>query len=393
MVKNKNLMVLAVTVLIAWTGRADDINGININFEPIGNANNAADSTGYGAVDYNYRIGRTEVSIEQFQASGISDSNADYWNDGTRNVGPDAPVVSVSWHEAARYCNWLTSSNANVGAYTISGGLVTAIMSRSDILADGGLFYVLPTEDEWYKAAYFTGAGYSLYANGTGTDPIHGVDANFAGGGNYFTGPAWRVVEGSFEQNGTRNMMGNVWEWLESPDDGTFDTIGEEKAFRGGDYFQGVGKLASTGRGTGELPTEEYYNTGLRIVAIPEPGTISLMGLSTISLFATRRIRRRKLAGKSLLPVRAGHRCDTFETMEPVEEDADYLVELKESVKAQMSVAWGAALACYHEVDKVFWNRMVVVHERRVARKTAFRQALKKKVLDGFDAFLALIMK
>jgi hypothetical protein len=58
-----------------------------------------------------------------------------------------------------------------------------------------------------------------------------------------------------------------------------------------------------------------------------------------------------------------------------------------------MSVVLGAVLARCHEVDKVFWNRMVVLNERRVARKIAFRQALKKKVLNGFDAFLELIMK
>lgn len=384
-------------MLAAGSVLADNINGININFANIGSAGYAADfSTGYGYVGYNYRIGQTEVSIAQFQASGIIDADANYWNDGTRNVGQDAPAVSLSWHEAAQYCNWLTSSNTDVGAYTIVGGLVTAI-DRSYRNANG-VVYVLPTEDEWYKAAYFTGSGYSLYANGTGTAPTHGVDANFNTAGGYSGGPAWLVGSGSLETNGTYNMMGNVWEWLESAADGNLDSIGEDVAFRGGDYFQGVGYLQSSNRSF-DTPTGEYYNTGLRIVAIPEPGTISLMSLSTISLFFTRTIRRRKLAGKSLIPVGREYLCDTFATYEEWEaaygqmEETDYLAELRGRIKAWFGSAWNEFMSGYKALDKKFWGRMVLIHERKMERKRTIKAALKKKALDGLDAFLALIMK
>jgi len=44
-----------------------------------------------------------------------------------------------------------------------------------------GTIYVIPTEDEWYKAAYYAGSGYSLYAFGTDTAPIAGTDTNYDG--------------------------------------------------------------------------------------------------------------------------------------------------------------------------------------------------------------------
>ncbi len=55
----------------------------------IGNAGNAADTdTGYGAVGYTYQISATEVTIAEFTASGAGNGNENWWNDGTRTVGP-----------------------------------------------------------------------------------------------------------------------------------------------------------------------------------------------------------------------------------------------------------------------------------------------------------------
>ena len=397
MLKKINIIVLTALVLITWTGRAENINGISIDFVNIENAGNNADTNldpernGYGAVGYNYRIGQVEVSITQFQASGIADSNADYWNDGTRTVGANAPVVNITWHQAARFCNFLTTSNANLGVYTISGGLVTGI-DRS--YRNGNTqAYVLPTEDEWYKAAYFTGSDYSSYANGPGVIPESGT------GAMYNTNTVWSVGNGAEEQNGTLNMMGNVWEWLESAYDGELDNIGaEEMAFRGGSYNLGLSKLGSANRES-DTPGSAYNSVGLRVVAIPEPGTISLMSLSTLSLFFTRTMRRRKLLGKSLLPVGREHLCDTYCTVEEWqaaynEIDApDGLAIAGQLIQAKILDVWAKVYAACKLVDQKFWNHMVVSHEHRMARKKAFRAVLKKKSLNGFDAFLALIMK
>ena len=40
---------------VAWS---DTINGVNIDFVPIGYANNTANGDNFGAVGYNYSIGR-----------------------------------------------------------------------------------------------------------------------------------------------------------------------------------------------------------------------------------------------------------------------------------------------------------------------------------------------
>jgi formylglycine-generating enzyme required for sulfatase activity len=132
-----------------------------MDFVDIGNAGNAADTTGYGAVDYDYRIGQHEVTIEQFMAVQAADARVGsgdegYWHDGTRTVGVNAPASYVTMYESAMFCNWLTTGNAYEGTYQFNdSGILTNVLTRRQMNESGGLFYVLPTEDEWYKAAYY----------------------------------------------------------------------------------------------------------------------------------------------------------------------------------------------------------------------------------------------
>jgi sulfatase modifying factor 1 len=275
-------MWIGVVGIVALCGAA------RAEFVTIGHAGNAAQSAanrdhsfhggdGKGAVSYSYRISKTEVTIAQMAASGVGSGNEGYWNDGTRNVGTNAPAVRVSWYEAAKYCNWLTTGNALTGAYQFdAGGTLTNIMTRSQILAAGSLYYVLPTLDEWYKAAYFKpdGSGYTLYANGTSntnTPPAQG-----AGGWNYGDGTQpWGVGSSAAEQNGTYDMMGNVFEWTE-----TFTVISQtDYAIRLGGRYSSPETFLRSSNQSQTLPASEDTIIGFRIVAIPEPATALLLAL------------------------------------------------------------------------------------------------------------------
>ncbi len=267
---------------------------VNAAFVTIGNAGNADDTTGYGGVSYEYKISSTEVSIAEFQAYRTATSttgNEDYWNDGTRTVGTGAPASYVSLYEAMKYCNYLTTGNINSGYYSTSDGGATyqANASAHDTYAAAnGITYFVPTEDEWYKAAYYTGSGYSDYANGddVGTDPTHGTSS----GWNYYNGTyvvgspnyVWASGYGGQEQNGTTDMMGNVWEWMEDP----------AGVLRGGSCNASESLLRSSYRdGTG--PSNEGIYVGFRPVeVVPEPATAGMLAISGLLIAAYRRIRK-----------------------------------------------------------------------------------------------------
>lgn len=284
----KYTAIIAAAILVlgfAQIAQADTIRGLDMSFVGIGNAGNAASTnTGYGAVNYNYGIATYEVTIDQFTKaramdSRVGDGNEDHWN----TVSTNAPATMVSWFEAAKFCNWLTSGDAYSGAYQFDiGGGLTNVMTREQVLADGGVFYVLPTENEWYKAAYYTGSGYSLYANGTSAAP-GASDARY--GNN--TDP-WAVGGGTGEQSGTYDMMGNVWEWCESAFDGTLDVISENRVLRGGAYNTAEGSLEAINRFY-DNPDNPDFNVGFRPVAIPEPAVVSLLVSSGLMLLGFRR--------------------------------------------------------------------------------------------------------
>jgi len=259
---------------------ADTIRGIDMDFVTIGNAGNAGDTRteahpyGCGAVSSNYRIGKYEVTAAQWQtintAAGIG--NSGYWSG-------NQPVASISWYDAAQFCNYLTSGNKYSGAYQfdISGNFLS--IDRVSSISTYGTTYVMPTEDEWYKAAYFKpdGSGYSLYANGTNTIPIAGVNSNYYNGVfNY--GSPWVITNGTQEQNGTFDMMGNIYEWNET-------IYGSYRSVRGGSYYRYGNSLASSGRSF-QGPGGDI---GFRVASVPEPATVVLMSLGGMALLRRKR--------------------------------------------------------------------------------------------------------
>ncbi|MHC4692195.1 MAG: formylglycine-generating enzyme family protein [Planctomycetota bacterium] len=292
----RRVLQLSLCVLfISSIASAKLVQGIDIDFVTIGNPGNPGDTrdqaypTGCGSVNYTYQIGKYEVTIAQWNdfvsAAGTPTGNPSNAYDETAYwTGNNIPTNNVSWYEAAQFCNYLTSGDKSQGAYQFSGNNSNPVnfegIDRDSAVSTYGIVYVIPTEDEWYKAAYYTGSGYSTYANGTDIAPIAGDDTNY-GQGYPYDGP-WDVGDGTQEQNGTYDMMGNVWEWNET-------LIGSARRLRGGSYSDPGFGLTSSSR-TQYDPDLEFYNIGFRIASIPEPYSLVLLSLGGLTLMRRRRV-------------------------------------------------------------------------------------------------------
>ena len=245
----KRILLLSTVILVFAIGHAgaEIVQGININFVTIGNPGNLSDTrpqanpTDSGTVDYEYRIGKYEITNFQWNtfvaAAGTPTGNLTAaYNSDAYFTSNQQPTNNISWYEAAQFCNYLTTGDKSKGVYRFSGefdgngntnpGNFLGI-DREGAETLYGTIYSLPTEDEWYKAAYYKpdGSGYSTYANGTNTAPL-GFQSNY---GNLI-GTPWDVGSGLIEQNGTFDMMGNVGEWYEKQSGKDF------RVTRGGSY-------------------------------------------------------------------------------------------------------------------------------------------------------------
>ncbi len=292
---------------------------LTIDTVTVGDAGNAADTTTYGAVADVFVIGKYEVTIGQYtsflNAVAATDTyslyNPSMATDlniaGITQAGSSGsfsysvigsgsrPISYVSWFDAARFANWMNNgatvgASTETGAYTLNGAT-----SGVNFTKNAGATWWIPSEDEWYKAAYYKGggtnAGYWKYPTQSDSAPgnVVGGAANQA---NYNNG-VYSVTQlgtypelnsltdaGAFSNSasayGTFDQGGNVWEW-----NGT--VIDSFRGLRGGSWSGPDAGLQSSGRSF-DL-TGEYYDVGFRVASVPEPLVlgISEAGTATFS--------------------------------------------------------------------------------------------------------------
>ncbi len=301
------VLFAAFTVSIKPSAQADTFgttgNEFTIDFVNIGNTGNAADTTGYGAVPYEYRASVNEISqndITKATASGMADVTAGAWTG-------NQPAADISWYEAAAFVNFLNTNSGKTAAYDLAwdgSAWSMTLQSSSNAWTAGGTnlyrnkdaYYFLPSENEWYKAAYYNpgGSNYFLYPTGSDTAPTAVASGTNAGTAVYNSAasvPATVNSAGGLSPYGTMGQGGNVWDWTESALDGTNSSPSEDRARRGGSWGNLVNDLRSSTRYYW-APSLDSNQIGFRVASVPEPSTAVLVLMAGGAWLLRKRFRR-----------------------------------------------------------------------------------------------------
>ena len=337
------------TSILAMLCTAATASALTMETVTVGNPGNPNDSTGYGGVATTYAIGKYEVTLNQYTEflNAVADTDAyglynasmgtDLNSRGiTRTGSPGSytysvigdgnrPVTYVGWYDAARFSNWLsngqptglqTVGTTETGSYTLTGN--TGLISYN-----GTGLYRLPSESEWYKAAYYQPAaaggdtdGYWLYPTGSNAIPnsrngsvsdansgnfyrsvtpaSDGVNDGYAVSGSTSSSVSQQYLTsvGAFTQAdsyyGTFDQGGNVWEWNDAVI--SYDhLISSSRGLRGGSWNAGMADLRASFR-NGADPASEESVFGFRVATVPEP-TVSVSLMLVGGLLLARRKR------------------------------------------------------------------------------------------------------
>lgn len=303
---------------------------VNYQLLPVANPANRPDTTGYGAVNKTFWIGKFEVTIQQYCAflnavaatdtyglygpamSGVlnsagivrSGTSGGYSYSPMSNAGDSSqrPVTYVSWFDAARFANWMAngqpvgpqdSTTTENGAYDLKGATSGAAVPRNRINPNrsGEPTFYIPTENQWYKAAYYNPrmnrnkGGYYRYATSSNTAPgnLPGNAANMANyiddyNGSYFYSVTQAryidlaqnylfdtgVYSASSSHYGTFDQSGAVYNWND------LDTSAStSRGLRGGFFFAGAASIQSVTFAQ-VSPEREGADTGFRLAG-PAP--------------------------------------------------------------------------------------------------------------------------
>jgi sulfatase modifying factor 1 len=331
---------VAMGILLAYASgmRADVV----VDTVPVGNPGNAGELSGAGAggvgpnricgaVGYVYDIGKFEITAGQYAqflnaVAGVDTYGLYSPSMGSNTYGckiqrsgtpgsftysvaadwADRPVNFVSWGDAARFANWMHNgqptgaqgpATTEDGAYLLNGALTDAELLA--ITREPDATWVIPSEDEWYKAAYHKNDGvtgnYFDYPTSTDSipsndliDPDPGNNATFLSDDYTIGSPYFRTEVGAHENSGspygTFDQGGNVFEWNEAVLDDAF------RGLRGGSWIYEQSFMLAARRDNQYFnPTIELNMIGFRVAQVPEPATLSLLAVGGLALLKRRR--------------------------------------------------------------------------------------------------------
>jgi hypothetical protein len=164
---------------------------ITLEMVSVGNPGNPIDPrTGFGRVNYEYNICKYEITIQHYttflNAVAASDPHGLYNSnmatdlaiagiarsgssgsysysvispagsgvDGASSPG-NRPIAYIDWFDAARFANWMHNGQGRGGTETGAYALWRS-KNGSTVPANRNARYTIPTQDEWYKAAYYS---------------------------------------------------------------------------------------------------------------------------------------------------------------------------------------------------------------------------------------------
>jgi formylglycine-generating enzyme required for sulfatase activity len=218
--------------------------------------------------DNGHKFWISKYLVTQGQYESIMGNNPSYFK------GEKLPVESVSWYDAAEFCNRLSAEfNSLKGEQRYIG---TGESLKEDTTKKG---FRLPTENEWVYAAKhcrkdgtetteFAGTNaekelknYAWYYENSGDKELDDAkwDGKLLTKNNCKTHEVGTTKKA--DELNIHDMSGNVWEWCEN----WYDKEGSDRVLRGGGWGINAKACRVSYRGS-FTPGDRYSGIGFRVV-------------------------------------------------------------------------------------------------------------------------------